>query len=420
MYENRKNVAIIGGGTVSHVRSHLALCAPAYGSTAKKLANLCLDESNDLKVNLYLTKMADSSSVFETNEDVTFLVDKLVKNPSTKIIFFNPALVDYQGQILQGGVVTPSGKYENRLKTRDDAFPVMQLKATPKVASRIRKDRKDIFLVTFKTTCGATPEEQYLAALNMLKETSSNLVLANDVGTRVNMIVTPEEAVYHQTTDRDEALKNLVEMAYLRSHLTFTRATVVSGQPVPWSAPEVPANLRKVVDYCIAQGAYKSFRGATVGHFAAKVDEKTFLTSRRRTNFNQLPALGLVKIETDGPDTVLAYGSKPSVGGQSQRIVFSDHPGMDCIVHFHCPIKSDSKVPRVSQREYECGSHECGRNTSNGLQQFGNLLAVFLDNHGPNIVFSKDTDPDEVIRFIEENFDLAGKTGGYMLPKEPI
>jgi hypothetical protein len=193
---------------------------------------------------------------------------------------------------------------------------------------------------------------------------------------------------------------------------------VVDGQPVPWDAPEVPESLRKVVDHCIAQGAYKSFRGATVGHFAAKLDEHTFLTSRRKTNFNNLRALGLVKIKTDGPDTVLAFGSKPSVGGQSQRIVFSEHPGMDCIVHFHCPIKPDSKVPRVSQREYECGSHECGQNTSRGLQQFGNLLAVYLENHGPNIVFGKDVDPDEVIRFIEENFDLSGKTGGYMLPKE--
>ena len=70
-------------------------------------------------------------------------------------------------------------------------------------------------------------------------------------------------------------------------------------------------------------------------------------------------------------------------------------------------------MPTVSQREYECGSHECGRNTSRGLKRFGNLLAVYLDAHGPNIVFSKLIDPQEVIRFIEENFDLDEKTGGY-------
>jgi hypothetical protein len=138
------------------------------------------------------------------------------------------------------------------------------------------------------------------------------------------------------------------------------------------------------------------------------------LTSIRKTNFNDIEKNGLVKIETDGPDRVIAYGAKPSVGGQSQRIVFAEHPDCDCILHFHCPLRPDSrdKVPTVSQREYECGSHQCGQNTSNGLAKFGNLYAVYLDNHGPNIVFNKDIDPMEVISFIEENFDLEDKTGG--------
>jgi hypothetical protein len=69
----------------------------------------------------------------------------------------------------------------------------------------------------------------------------------------------------------------------------------------------------------------------------------------------------------------------------------------------------------VSQREFECGSHQCGKNTSNGLRQFGNLSAVYLDNHGPNIVFHHDISPQEVIDFIEANFNLEGKTGGYMV-----
>ena len=125
--------------------------------------------------------------------------------------------------------------------------------------------------------------------------------------------------------------------------------------------------------------------------------------------------VGLVKVKTDGPDSVIAYGSKPSVGGQSQRIVFTEHDGMDSIVHFHCPKKPDSRVPTISQREYECGSHECGRNTSRGLASFGNLKAVYLDEHGPNIVFAKSINPQEVIDFIEANFELTEKTGGFVV-----
>jgi hypothetical protein len=128
----------------------------------------------------------------------------------------------------------------------------------------------------------------------------------------------------------------------------------------------------------------------------------------------------LVKIVTDGPDSVIAYGARPSVGGQSQRIVFQDHQDVDCIVHFHCPLLPGSAVPVVSQREFECGSHECGQNTSRGLTKFGNLYAVYLDNHGPNVVFHRSIDPQEVINFIQENFDLSQKTGGYVSIPEPV
>lgn len=415
----QKLVHVIGGGTISHVRNHLALCASAYGTTARRLTELSRTQSDTMDVILHLTKMGDPGSTIETNNDLKRLVLELVDDLKTKIVFWNPAVVDFDGTI---GEVS-SGKYAEHLKTTgpDGAAQSYDLNLTPadKLVDLIRnggegrKPRKDIFLVSFKTTSGVTPEEQYRVGLDMLKRSSSNLVLANDTVTRLNMIIVPEEASYHVTTDREEALKGLVEMAYLRSHLTFTRSTVVAGDPVPWESDLVPATLRTVVDYCITRGAYKRFRGVTAGHFAMKINDTTFLTSRRKTDFNNMKNVGLVKVKTDGPDSVIAYGSKPSVGGQSQRIVFAEHPDVDCIVHFHCPIKPGSPVPMVSQREYECGSHQCGQNTSRGLKKFDNLSAVYLQDHGPNIVFSKSVDPDEIITFIEENFELEAKTGGF-------
>jgi hypothetical protein len=210
-------------------------------------------------------------------------------------------------------------------------------------------------------------------------------------------------------------------MVYYRSHLTFTQSTVVDGKPVSWNDERIPVSLKTIVEHCINKKAYKKFGESTVGHFAIKLSDTEFLTSIRKSDFNKLPENGMVYVKTDGPDTVLAYGAKPSVGGQSQRIVFNDHPGMDCIVHFHCPLKSTSpqsvidRVPVRSQREVECGSHQCGKQTSDGLAQFGNLKAVYLDQHGPNIVFNKNINPQEVIDFIEKNFDLTQKTGGYNL-----
>lgn len=407
----KKNVVIFGGGTVSHLRSHLALCAPAFGSTAILLERLCSDMMPDLNTKLVLTRMAQSNSAIETNSDVATEVRKTIDNLDNKIVFFSCAMCDFDGVV--GG--KKGDKYGNRLKSREATGASITLKAADKVINSFRQgpgSRKDIFLVGFKTTCGATEDEQYIAGLELVKGASCNLVLANDTKTRLNMVITPEEARYHVTTDRDEALKGLVEMAYLRSHLTFTRSTVVAGESVAWHDPSVPYALRTVVDHCIHNKAYKPFKGSTVGHFAAKIGPTTFLTSKRKTNFNDLDKIGLVKIETDGPDTVIAYGSKPSVGGQSQRIVFAEHGDCDCIVHFHCPIKPGSEVPVVSQREYECGSHQCGQNTSKGLKKFGNLYAVYLDQHGPNIVFNSSINPQEVIDFIEANFDLEQKTGG--------
>jgi hypothetical protein len=430
--EYKKTVHIISGGTVSHVRTHLALAAVAYGATGRRLRDMCEAHSDKLEVHLHLTRMANAGrGGLETVADVAALAASLKSDARTKMVFMCAAMADYNGSVIQkkdvGGepmpMPTDSGKYAERLHTKE-GVQMMLLEPAAKVLKTIREGRKDIFLVGFKTTAGATEQEQYLAGLDLLKSSSCNLVFANDVKTRLNMVITPEEARYHVTDNRNEALQGLVEMAYLRSHLTFTRSTVVSGEPVAWDSPEVPAALRKVVDHCVGNGAYKVFRGATVGHFACKVADNVFLTSKRKTNFNDLAKLGLVKVVTDGPDHVTAFGHKPSVGGQSQRIIFNEHPGLDCIVHFHCPMKPGSKVPVMSQREYECGSHECGQNTSNGLARFeegGNVLhAVMLDNHGPNIVFGRDTDPDFVIRFIEENFDLAGKTGGPVSIDNPI
>lgn len=418
---SKKKILIVGGGTISHVRSHLQLCAYAKGTTARTIAKLCEEEFGDkFNIDLALTEMAldhhPSDGRLVTNDDVAALLAEAVECSETKIVFMTAALCDFHGFIHGvGGYATDSGKYEPRLRSRDGEYTMSLLPAN-KVIGKIRKSRKDIFLVGFKQTCGLSEDEQYIAGLNLCKEASCNLVFANDSKTKLCMVITPEEARYHVTADRIEALRGLVKMTQLRSHLTFTRSTVVSGDPVSWDSDLVPPALRTVVDYCISQGAYKPFRGVTTGHFACKLDDKTFLTSKRRTNFNDIASTGLVKVKVDGPDSVIAYGAKPSVGGQSQRIIFNEHVGMDCIVHFHCPIKPDSPVPTVSQYEFECGSHECGKNTSNGLADFchGRIKAVYLEHHGPNIVFHKSVDPELVCQFIDANFNLDEKTGGYV------
>jgi hypothetical protein len=414
----KRNIEVIGGGTVYHVRNHLALTVPAYGNTAREIYEWSLSYPDQYEVNLHLTKMAGGDKL-ETNEDISNLLDSLIANQATKIIFFNPALVDFEGSICTSGAVgyewsneipTASGKYNERLKT-SEGEKLMKLTPAPKLVSRIRKERKDIFLVAFKTTCGATEDEQFLTGLHLLKTSSCNLVLANDTKTRVNMIITPEQARYTVTTDRIEALSELVKMAVARAECHFTRSTVTLGSAVPWEHEIIPSSLRTVVNHCISKGAYKPFNGSTVGHFAVKVNDTSFVTSKRRVDFNKLNEVGMVYCKAEGDDAVIAYGAKPSVGGQSQRIIFKDHPDVDCIVHFHCPPKPGAQLSMRSQKLYECGSHECGKNTSIGLrEEVDGIKCVYLDNHGPNIVFNRLTSAHKVIKFIDDNFDLSKAT----------
>lgn len=421
---------IVTGGTFADVAPHFAVAAPAFGRVGRELTPLLASAlashgRGEERVVLIRTRMAVGGGErsedelaaladaglddLRSNADIIALLERIVARPDTKSVVMAAAACDFTPSAISPSYGAAIGKGTHpRLPS---AVPhVLALEPAEKAIATVRRTRKDVFLVGFKTTAGAAADEQYLRGLALLKRSSCNLVLANDVRTGRNMVITPEQARYHETDDRTEALAGLADMIAFRSALTFTRATVVPGDPVPWTSPLVPATLRAVVDHCVSRGAYKPFLGSTVGHFAVKVDASTILTSRRKTDFNRLDEVGLVLIEAAGPDAVIAHGSKPSVGGQSQRIIFAEHPDVDCIVHFHCPRKPASKVPVRSQREFECGSHECGKNTSDGLGRFGGVLAVMLDRHGPNVVFSRDADPKEVIAFIEANFDLEERT----------
>lgn len=455
------NIYIIGGGTNFHIRPHLALSAPAYGQTARDILARCFEEFEEednepTKWNhkLILTKMAGGRYMsgvdgewkyYDTNDDIDVLVDEIVADPDAKVVFMTAALCDFEVEDIHrvyeeerehgtwvGHVHSKPGKDLPRLKTSehgrlslgeynspdDLGEPSLMLHLVPsaKIISKIRKIRKDIFLVGFKSTTGASKQEQFEAGLALMKQSSCNLVLANDLHTRLNMVITPEQAKYCVTTKRGAAIASLVHIAANRCQGRFTRTTVVAGDIVPWNSPEIPATLREVVNHCIREGAYQQFMDKTVGHFAARIGENQYLTSVRKTNFNELlyapsEKTGLVKIEARGDDEVIAYGAKPSVGGQSQRIIFAEHPGLDCIAHAHAQLKPGSLVPVRSQAPFECGSHECGSNTSSGLKEMeSGIWAVMLEKHGFNVVFNRAEDPRRVIEFIDRNFLLSRQT----------
>jgi hypothetical protein len=411
---------VIGGGTVFHVRPHLALSAPAYGATARQIHRY-LENVLPTDINLlHLTRMAGGQTL-ETNEDIAKLVGSIVADKETGIVFMSAALCDFEGHIEDFSPhihESASGKDQPRLRT-DEGKHTMLLHPADKIIGRIRKERKDIFLVGFKTTAGASAHEQYEAGLLLLKKNACNLVLANDVHTRLNMVIAPELARYYETTDRDAALRGLLDMTIKRSQLSFSRTTVVVNTAqdgdVPlleWDDPMVPISLRMVVDHCVTRGAYRPFNNVTVGHFAFRSlsQSNRLYSSRRKRNYNLPGEKDLVAVDSNGE--VIAHGAKPSAGTRSQWAVLQAFPEYDCIVHFHCPLKAGSEVTVRPQHDFECGSHECGENTVAGIRRFveRRIGAVMLDKHGPNIIFHRHLDPQLVIDFIEKNFDITKRS----------
>ena len=543
---NKKKIVILGGGTNTYISNHLALSAPAYGTTAKNLYYKFINcaDSNKYEINLYLSKMANSSirlteenlrdcnqeikelssnvvknqkllvnrkeyqkrlqdtlaatPSFDTPEEVEALVDTLIADPDVRVIVFNVAMVDYkpvylEEQIDQGSsriIASEFGKYAGRLSTSEHPDLVLDMTVQEKIINKIRKTRKDIFLVGFKTTCGATKEEQFHKGLKLCKDASANIVFANDVdkdridllnnslhlleermqskdpvkhrrqgliksaqcsvdSLRNNALITPEESSYWYNT-RDEALDALVEMTLSRIKGEFTRTTVVDGElthlyatrhrlpgqiytvrshnprEVRYANFEYNFNVSpafgEVLTWLISQGAYKkNVMGKTPGHFGIKLDETTSLCSIRKQDYTDLRNLKLVKVEQK-QGQIIAHGAKPSVGDATQRELFKYYPEMDFIIHFHCPLKPkhNLSIPIVNQFEYECGSHgetSCSKNTRTGMKAFqlpsgSYLCAVHLDHHGPNIMFNKSVDIEELKTFIIENWDLSLSDNG--------
>ena len=212
-----KQIHVVGGGTIEPVRNHLALTAPAFGATARRIAELSARYMPDMNVNLHLTRLAGGSKELQSSDDLRMLAARLIGDLSTKVVFWSPAVTDFIGKV--GDI--ESSHHAERLNSAHP--PIIDLITNEKILPMFRKDmldghspRTDIFAVGFKTTTGASTDAQFEAGLKSLKQNNLSLVLANDVVSRRNMIIAPDETLCRDTTNREVALQGLVEVTALR------------------------------------------------------------------------------------------------------------------------------------------------------------------------------------------------------------
>jgi hypothetical protein len=384
-------INIFAGETRVKVAPHLYLSGSGSGSTGVMLTHAIIDQTHDIP-HLHI---GGNNRDFVTNRDLSKLIDEVIDDVETKIIFMPVAVCDFQ----------PMVERTQRLETADGAF---KLGITPadKIISKIRKNRKDIFLVSFKTTCGHTSEEMYNIGVKALKTSSSNLVLVNDYKSRMNMIVTPEESIIMETDDRETIIKELVDVTLNRAkNGGFTRTTLVEQDFVD---PKFDDDFQTVLEVLIDEGYYTpNPKGVTTGHFAESYSKDIMLSSRRKTNYNH--SIKPVKVTRKGE--VVEANVLPSAGATTQMMLFDEIPSSKYIVHFHGHMNKGSNIKTGSQRNFECGSKSCGINTVNNVETIveGALWAVHLDNHGPNIIWNDKMPPDAVIEFIMNNWDADNK-----------
>lgn len=196
---SKHKVVVIGGGTFNHISCHLSLAAPAFGATAKQLHQL-FTAGGILESQLMLTKMADPTSNLITNTDVAGYVERMLSDLSVKVVIMNAAICDFE-------IENPG---ESRLSSSQD-YTVTLKGIQGKILSTIRQVRPDIIIAGFKTTHGATKTEQLAKAAASMHNSGLNFVLANDVATRNNILLTHALEV-HQA-ERGALLELLVQEA---------------------------------------------------------------------------------------------------------------------------------------------------------------------------------------------------------------
>lgn len=397
-----KRIIIIGGGTFQPIRNHLSLCAPAFGATAKHI------HSRIKGSELFLTKMCDSMSGLMSNDDIEAFINTLIEDETVGTIVLNAALCDYKVLPIDN---VESGFHADRLKTSKGNITI-ELTPSDKLIGKIRQARPDIFLVGFKTTTNQTSEDQFLIALKMMKQSKCNLVLANDTVTRNNMIITPEETIYGETTVREDVIDELCDIIQLRQNLTYDRGTFNEADNIPFD--NAPDNFKTVLKFLINNGGYleNNGNGFTPGHFCYRT-ENGFVSSQRKVNHNDVETNGMTYVNVNEDENVFNYlgTKKASVGARSQHLLLKENPDFNYIIHTHNPQKEGSMVPVTPQKPYQCGSLECGLNTLNNLGTFanGDIKAVYLEKHGINLIFKSTTDPQKVIEFIKDNIRLGIK-----------
>jgi len=169
-----KKVLMTAGPTIEHIDPVRVITNQSTGKTGVSLATELI--SAGAKVTLVYgpgeekpPKGAKIISVLSSKEMLNAVKTELKKK--FDIVIMTAAVADY----------FPANPSKNKIKSSKNEIKII-LKKAPKIIDQIKKLQKNVLLVGFKAEANLTKKQLIKSAQKKLKESSSDMIVANDIG----------------------------------------------------------------------------------------------------------------------------------------------------------------------------------------------------------------------------------------------
>ncbi|MCV0393392.1 MAG: bifunctional phosphopantothenoylcysteine decarboxylase/phosphopantothenate--cysteine ligase CoaBC [Nitrosopumilus sp.] len=171
-----KKVLMTAGPTIEHIDPVRVITNQSSGKTGVKLATELISAGAKVTFvygpgNEKPPKGAKIINVTSSKEMLNAVKQELMKK--FDIVIMAAAISDY----------VPINSSKNKIKSSKNELRI-SLKKTPKIIDLVKKIQKDVLLIGFKAETNLTKNQLIKSAQEKLKESSSDLIVANDIGTK--------------------------------------------------------------------------------------------------------------------------------------------------------------------------------------------------------------------------------------------
>jgi ribulose-5-phosphate 4-epimerase/fuculose-1-phosphate aldolase/ubiquinone/menaquinone biosynthesis C-methylase UbiE len=326
--------------------------------------------------NLYEHQIESFQDYYETVKNV------LIKE-SIDVVVLAAAVSDY-------GVKKQEGKISSDFESLS-----LTLSQNPKVISRIKKCKPNVFQVGFKLLSGVGLDELIDVAYRHSIKNHSNLTVANTInenfGKRSIVFITPEKGIL--PVSAKELAPRLVEVVNQRISKQHYRTKVDIDTTEHEQTNRFKQHVQKLWKLNLFEPYYKN-SDMHFGFVAERVEDGFLITSRG-SNKKDMPLEDIVYVPKVDFDSRTVYvqssGKKASLNANVAAKIFEEKPEINSIVHAHV-------FPGVENRtktDYSPGTEEDVREVINHL---GNEKIVELVNHG---IIAVGEDIDNVISTLD-------------------